>query len=459
MTLLQAKQAALNEARANLKKFLDSLKDDKGDFKAFDADGEKTLKAHEDGIASLEAEVKSVERLVAAEEKAKPVELTQAKRFGGDGEGESKEAVKASVPAIPRVSRVKSFKDDGDSRAELKAYRFGMFALATIWGNQKAIDYCAKNGLDLVKAQTEGVNTTGGFAVPDEFNNDLIDLREMYGVFRQYARIRPMSRDRMTIPRRTGGVTAYWVDEGDTITDSTATGDVVGLTAKKLAALVLASSEVFEDAAIDIGEWIAREIAWAFAQEEDDAGFNGDGTSTYGRITGVRQKLRDVDGTIANIKGLYVGTGNAYSELTLGDFEGVVGLLPQYADTPNARWFVHRTFYYQVMVREALEAGGVEMREVIGGQRTPIYLGYPVVFSQLMPKVEGNSQVCALLGDLSLAASFGDRRELSLARSLDYRFANDQVAIRGTERIDINVHDVGNTTDAGPIVGLITAAS
>jgi HK97 family phage major capsid protein len=334
-----------------------------------------------------------------------------------------------------------------------------MFALATIWGNQKAIDYCAKNGLDLVKAQAEGVNTTGGFAVPDEFNNDLIDLREMYGVFRQYARIRPMSRDRMTIPRRTGGVTAYWVDEGDTITDSTATGDVVGLTAKKLAALVLASSEVFEDAAIDIGEWIAREIAWAFAQEEDDAGFNGDGTSTYGRITGVRQKLRDVDGTIANIKGLYVGTGNAYSELTLGDFEGVVGLLPQYADTPNARWFVHRTFYYQVMVREALEAGGVEMREVIGGQRTPIYLGYPVVFSQLMPKVEGNSQVCALLGDLSLAASFGDRRELSLARSLDYRFANDQVAIRGTERIDINVHDVGNTTDAGPIVGLITAAS
>jgi len=33
------------------------------------------------------------------------------------------------------------------------------------------------------------------------------------------------------------------------------------------------------------------------------------------------------------------------------------------------------------------------------------------------------------------------------------------LAIRGTDRFDINVHDVGNTSAAGPIVGLITAAS
>jgi hypothetical protein len=44
-------------------------------------------------------------------------------------------------------------------------------------------------------------------------------------------------------------------------------------------------------------------------------------------------------------------------------------------------------------------------------------------------------------------------------------FETAQVAVRGIERFDINVHDVGNATataadkSPGPIVGLITAAA
>jgi HK97 family phage major capsid protein len=87
------------------------------------------------------------------------------------------------------------------------------------------------------------------------------------------------------------------------------------------------------------------------------------------------------------------------------------------------------------------------------------FLGYPVVLSQVMPTNEANSQICALLGNFRLGSTFGDRRLLSLALSSEYKFAEDQLAIRGTERFDLNVHDVGNTTAAGPIVGLITAAS
>ena len=92
-------------------------------------------------------------------------------------------------------------------------------------------------------------------------------------------------------------------------------------------------------------------------------------------------------------------------------------------------------------------------------------MGYRVEFSQVMPKAEGNSQVCALLGDLSKAATLGSRRDTQIAFSEHSRFANDQIEIRGTERFDINVHDVGdyNATAAsqnpGPVVGLITAAS
>ena len=112
------------------------------------------------------------------------------------------------------------------------------------------------------------------------------------------------------------------------------------------------------------------------------------------------------------------------------------------------------------LVAHALQtaAGGNTVANIADGG-LPRFLGYPVVFSQAMPDVEGNSQICALLGNFQQGSMFGDRRLLSLALSTEYKFAEDQLAIKGTERMDINVHDVGNTVKAGPIVGLITAAS
>lgn len=117
------------------------------------------------------------------------------------------------------------------------------------------------------------------------------------------------------------------------------------------------------------------------------------------------------------------------------------------------------------MLKLALAAGGVTKEEIVNGQRTPTFLGYPVAVTQVMPKVEANSQVCAVLGDLALAASLGSRRDVSIAMSEHSRFGYDQIEFRGTQRFDINVHSVGNASAtagsrvAGPIVGLITAAS
>jgi HK97 family phage major capsid protein len=116
------------------------------------------------------------------------------------------------------------------------------------------------------------------------------------------------------------------------------------------------------------------------------------------------------------------------------------------------------------MVKLMLASGGVTAAE-IENARTKSFLGYEVAFSQVMPKAEANSQVCALLGDLSQAARLGSRREVTLAISEHSRFSYDEIEIKGTERFDINVHDVGNASataadrEAGPVVGLITAAS
>jgi HK97 family phage major capsid protein len=372
--------------------------------------------------------------------------------------------------SLPRYGTLRNFT--GPDAAE-RANRFGRWILAThglgkgITGEgmfARSIAFCKENGISMSRAMGEGVNESGGFLVPEEFGNDLIDLREIYGTFRRNAKMVPMATDTRSDPRRIGGLTAYFANEADALTASDKSWDRIELTAKKLYAFARYSNELSEDAVINLGDDLAGEIAYAFALKEDQCGWIGDGSSTYGGMQGVTTKIKGLSGTIANIAGLVVGAGNAYSELLLTDFEAVAGKLPVYADTPRAKWFASKSFYWNVMVKLALAAGGSTGAEVAGGI-TKRFLGYDVEFVQVMPSVEANSQVCALLGDLSLAASFGSRRDTTIAISEHSRFANDQTEIRGTERFDVNVHDVGNASGTaglrvpGPIVGLITAAS
>jgi HK97 family phage major capsid protein len=76
-----------------------------------------------------------------------------------------------------------------------------------------------------------------------------------------------------------------------------------------------------------------------------------------------------------------------------------------------------------------------------------------------MPTAEANSQICAILGDLSAGAFLAQRKGLAIQKSEHAFFANNQLGIRGIQRVDFSVYGVGDTTTPGPIVGLITAAS
>lgn len=344
------------------------------------------------------------------------------------------------------------------------AYAFAQFLYATA-GNGTARRYCREHGISLMPvtssgvqlAQSEIVNTAGGFLVIPEFEQELIDLREKFGVARRVLRNRTMTSDTLTITRRVSGLTAYNVTDGDSITESTKGWDQVTLTAKKIACLNKISSELNEDAFIDLADDIAYEIAYAFASLEDDCAFNGDGTSTYLGIQGLRAKLQDVDGAGTDSAGLVTGTGSTWAALTLADFNSVKGKLPLYADDDRVVWVCHRTFYADVMERLMLAAGGVTDAMIAAGAQ-PRFLGYPVVFAQKMPSATATTTVSALLGNFGLGAAFGDRRQTTIMVSEHVYFANDQIGIRGTERFDINIHDVGSSSAPGPIVGIQTGS-
>lgn len=345
---------------------------------------------------------------------------------------------------------------DGDQAEEAGAY----IRLA-VMGN---FDYPEKqNDLDIVgKTMITTTNTAGGAFVPEDYAAQLISLREQYGTAIGLARRVPMQRDTLTMPRRTGGYTVYAPGEAGSFTASDATLDNVSLTAKKLGVLARVSNELFNDSAINIADFVADEMAYAFAEKLDDCYLNGDGTSTYFGYEGVRTKIKGLSSTIAYIAGLFVSANNLFSELTMTDFEGTVGLLPEYVSNPY--WLVHKRFFDGTMTRVAQAQGGVTVAETANGLEKK-FLGYPVKISQKMPRADGNSQVCALFGDLSMGSMVGEVRGMEIAQTDARYFDTGEIAIRAFVRVAINAHDVGNAsaTEAsrvpGPIVGLISAAS
>jgi len=318
--------------------------------------------------------------------------------------------------------------------------------------------WCREHGVEL-RAAAEGINSAGGYVVPGSLSAAIIRLRDTYGVARRECRVRPMSSDTVVVPKSVGGPSTYYVSENGSITTSDSEWSAITLTARKIAAMTRISSEIAEDAVIAMADDTAEQMGLAFAQAEDEALFQGDGTSTYGGIVGLREKFIENWGGASAYAGAVEAAADhdLYSELTAADLSNTMAALPEFAYRGNnVKWYCSRTAWGSVFQRLIQAASGATADDMARGYSMS-YMGFPVILSPAMPTVttDLSDKVMILFGDMRMATSFGDRRGITVkvdeSRYLEY----DQIAVRATERYDINVHDIGDSSTAGPMVALI----
>jgi len=340
------------------------------------------------------------------------------------------------------------------SKGQMQAYRAGMWLYATLYGNVNAQDWCRKNGVGVRAALGGGVGTAGGALVPEELERSIIDLREEYGLFRRVCRVMPMGSDTRNVPRRVGGVTAFFTAENTGGTLSDASWDNVQLVAKKLMVLTRMSSEVSEDAIIDLADTMAQEIAYAFAIKEDTVGFTGTGIGTDGGIVGILVKALQAGFTKAKIAA--ASTHDTLGEINSSDLLKLMSALPQFAKR-GAAWYCSPTA--QEVVFNAIKiAGGGNTADVLSNATRPTFLGYPIEVSPVFPDDSAatyNGLVMIAFGNLRQAATMGDRRGIRIALSNEQYWEQDQIGIKGTERFDININDLGSTTVKPPFAVLV----
>ncbi len=453
MKVSQQKKNELAQVVAENKALAATLTGAKVDFTAeeqakFTANKDRAMKL-KDQITEFEAQEKLEDEAAA---------LTPSKVSpplpGGNATG---------APAVERVkATLKRFGSLRNAKTELSAYRFAVLVGAAVgqgWAT-KQVSKPEMFGSDWRQnaLQSEGINTDGGYNVPEEFDPEMIDLREKYGVFRRECKIVPMARDTKTMGRRVSGLTAYPVAEAVAGTASTAKMDRVGLTAQKWMVLATLTKELNEDSAVNEGDRLMGEIAYAFATAEDNAGFNGDGTGTYSGILGLKNALG------ASCKVTQI-TSNTWATQVLADINNLMSKLPDFTQVMNPAFYCNKAYYDQVLARLAMAAGGVTSYEIVNGIVQGRFFGFPVHFVSSMPRATATTGICLYFGDLGAAAKFGDRRQSRIEMSDSAvvggvsMFETDEIAIKGTERFDIVVHERGTSTasDAGgPMNALIT---
>lgn len=366
--------------------------------------------------------------------------------------------------AVPRVSHVRGFRPGADVGE--RAYKAGQFfrsafgdAEAKRWINDNAPEY---------RAQGYTTDTLGGNLLPAPVLDEVIVLVNEFGQFVPNVRSVTMTAETLSIPKRSGGLTGYWVSENNTISDSNAAWTRVNLVAKKLAVSNRLSNEILADSLIDLSSYIVTEIGRAFAKTIDDAGFNGDGTSAFGGITGVVKAMEATTGTspVVPLAGRYrSAAATSFETFSITDFTTAMAALPMYARS-NAKWFISPAGFAASMQRLALTsgsgtglAGGNNQNDVQNalGLR---FMGYPVVLVNVMDSVLGadSAKTKVLFGDLELGAIYGDRKAMTIRTSTERYAELDQTLMVAVNRFDIAVHGVGTSSEVGAVVAMQTKA-
>ena len=341
------------------------------------------------------------------------------------------------------------------------AYRAGKFIQAKFLRNEEARQWCQEHGVES-RAVLENTNSTGGFTMVDEFSTNLIRLVEEFGVASQVLQREAMSTDTKLVPKRLSGTTATWIGENTEIATSDPTGTMVQLVAKKLGVGTKVSNEVLNDAnAVNVADWLVQEFATAISYAQDNAAFNGDGTSSYGGIYGVIPKI-----STAAFAGSVVSAASghtAVSGFTIADFESALAKLPRYVfQRGKPCWYVSPAVYHVGMQSLGYQGGGNTSDTILndGGIQYK-FLGLPVVPVVVMDSTTTTDagKVKVLLGDLGLSSIMGMRQDFALRMTTERFIELDLAAWYGTFRGDIVHHSLGDTTTAGPVVALKTAAS
>lgn len=240
--------------------------------------GKRALTAEEQTqLATLKAAAEEIRGQIAIHEQSNALQAeldAMAPETQAGQRSESTETEERSHVTVEE--RQKPEKGDALGAIITARYRFGM-------DNTEARKWAARQYGERspqARAMQQTVFTSGGALIAENFvGRELIELlRAKAAVRRAGARSLPLVNGSATIPKVTGGASAYWGAEGDNITPSELTTGEIKLVEKKLTCLVPLSNDLLKNGSLATDRIVRDDMVRAAANAEDVAFLRGPGT-------------------------------------------------------------------------------------------------------------------------------------------------------------------------------------
>lgn len=295
------------------------------------------------------------------------------------------------------------------------------------------------------RALAEGTNAAGGYLVPKDFRDKLIECIKSFGGFAPNAEEVQSSDGRHWDWPTLADETAGAPNEGAIVAESAAFAggadpvfgtnslDVYKYTTTGAGNNPLrVSVELLQDSAIDIDALVRRMFARRLERKMNRDFVVGTGT---GQPKGVLNGTADYALTTTNA---FDGTNNGYGALI-----SIITLLDQnYLN--NAKWLMNRAVYAQLLTlkdssgRPLLMPSTAGIADAVGNQMT--LLGYPVILDSYCPNPAAATNFMAF-GDFRQAYVIRRVAELSVIQDPYSRKSNGEVEYVAWQRAGGTVQD------------------
>jgi len=264
------------------------------------------------------------------------------------------------------------------------------------------------------KALSVGVNADGGFVVPAETETEITRLMTAVSPIRAIAGVRQVSGSVYKRPISVTGPAVGWVGEtaARPITGAQTLAELSYPT-MELYAMPAATAAFLDDAAVDVGQWIADEVNAAFAAQETTAFVTGDGVNKpSGFLTATT--VAESGWSWGKLGYVASGAAGALPAANASDvlIDLVYALKAGYRQ--NASWVMNRKV--QGTLRKLKDADGNYLwQPAATAEGKARLLGFDLVEAEDMPNMAANAFSIAF-GDFRRGYLIVDRQGVSVLR-------------------------------------------
>lgn len=262
----------------------------------------------------------------------------------------------------------------------------------------------------------EGSDGSGGYLVPDTFDEKLTEQLAQENVLRKISQVFKTTH-RLHIPVAEDMDCADWVPEGTPIPFLDAEMGEIIIDAHKLATSIKVSDELLEDSGIDLEEYIQKIFAERIGKKEEEGFLKGTGG---GMPVGLIYQTPV--GVVSEETGI----------ISIDDMIDLMYSLEE-AYRKNAVWLVSNDAYLKL--RKITSHNGIPLwHNQLEKEAPETLLGYPVLVSNYLDSVVPGSRP-VLFGDFSYYW-IGERGKRVIKRLVECYANQGQVAFITSERVD-----------------------